>query len=133
MSVCFSGYRPEKLPWGGDESDPRCTVLKKRLYDAAESACAEGYRHFICGMARGVDLYACEAVLQLREKYRDVRIEGGCNGNLQGISHLVIGMKAQDAIDRMRGIRCGGKPSSCPDQLATALTQALEQAAQQGA
>ena len=59
---------------------------------------------------------------------RDVRIEGGCNGNLQGISHLVIGMKAQDAIDRMRG-----KPSSCPDQLATALTQALEEAAQQGA
>ena len=58
---------------------------------------------------------------------------GGCNGNLQGISHLVIGMKAQDAIDRMRGIRCGGKPSSCPDQLAAALTQALEQAAQQGA
>ena len=57
---------------------------------------------------------------------RDVR-------NLQGISHLVIGMKAQDAIDRMRGIRCGGKPSSCPDQLATALTQALEQAVQQGA
>ena len=40
MSVCFSGYRPEKLPWGGDESDPRCAVLKKRLYDAAESACA---------------------------------------------------------------------------------------------
>ena len=64
---------------------------------------------------------------------RDVRIEGGCNGNLQGISHLVIGMKAQDAIDRMRGIRCGGKPSSCPDQLAAALTQALEQAAPQGA
>ena len=75
MSVCFSGYRPEKLPWGGDESDPRCAVLKKRLYDAAESACAEGYRHFICGMARGVDLYACEAVLQLREKYRDVTVE----------------------------------------------------------
>ena len=75
MSVCFSGYRPEKLPWGGDESDPRCAALKKRLYDAAESACAEGYRHFICGMARGVDLYACEAVLQLREKYRDVTVE----------------------------------------------------------
>ena len=64
---------------------------------------------------------------------KSVEVIGGCNGNLQGISHLVIGMKAQDAIDRMRGIRCGGKPSSCPDQLATALTQALEQAAQQGA
>ena len=61
MSVCFSGYRPEKLPWGENESDPRCAALKKRLYDAAESACAQGYRHFICGMARGVDLYACEA------------------------------------------------------------------------
>ncbi len=58
---------------------------------------------------------------------RDVRIEGGCNGNLQGISRLVVGMRAEDAIARMRGIQCGGKPSSCPDQLAAALTQALEQ------
>ena len=61
---------------------------------------------------------------------KDVRIEGGCNGNLQGISRLVKGMKAADAIERMQGIRCGGKPSSCPDQLAQALTQALEQARQ---
>lgn len=61
---------------------------------------------------------------------RDVRIEGGCSGNLQGISRLVIGMKVEDAIERMQGIRCGGKPSSCPDQLAQALTQALEQARQ---
>ncbi len=57
---------------------------------------------------------------------RDVRIEGGCSGNLQGISRLVIGMPAQEAIQRMKGIRCGGKPSSCPDQLALALEQALE-------
>ena len=64
MSVCFSGYRPEKLPWGEDESDPRCAALKKRLYDAAESACAQGYRHFICGMARGVDFCDYETVVQ---------------------------------------------------------------------
>lgn len=75
MSVCFSGYRPEKLPWGGDESDPRCAVLKKRLYDAAESACAEGYRHFICGMAQGCDLYFCELALQLRGERPDMTIE----------------------------------------------------------
>ena len=75
MSVCFSGYRPEKLPWGEDESDPRCAALKKRLYDAAESACAQGYRHFICGMARGVDFYACEAVLRLRRDYPNVTVE----------------------------------------------------------
>lgn len=75
MSVCFSGYRPEKLPWGGDESDPRCAVLKKRLYDAAESACAEGYRHFICGMARGADFYFAEAVLALRRQHSDAALE----------------------------------------------------------
>ena len=56
---------------------------------------------------------------------RDVRVEGGCNGNLQGISRLVIGMLARDAIERMKGIRCGDKPSSCPDQLSIALEQAL--------
>ena len=59
---------------------------------------------------------------------RDVRIEGGCSGNLQGISKLVVGMRAEDAIARMRGIRCGVKSTSCPDQLALALEQALEQA-----
>ena len=58
---------------------------------------------------------------------RDVRIEGGCSGNLQGISKLVVGMRAEDAIERMRGIRCGVKSTSCPDQLAHALEQALAQ------
>ena len=56
----------------------------------------------------------------------NVRIDGGCNGNLQGISRLVVGMKAEEAIARMEGISCGGKPSSCPDQLAQALKKALE-------
>ena len=58
---------------------------------------------------------------------RYVRIEGGCSGNLQGISRLVIGMPAREAIRRMKGIPCGGKPSSCPDQLSIALEQALKQ------
>jgi len=59
---------------------------------------------------------------------KDVRIEGGCSGNLQGIAGLVRGMKAADAIERMQGIRCGFKPTSCPDQLSIALTEALKQA-----
>ena len=50
-----------------------------------------------------------------------VKFTGGCNGNLQGISALVKGMTAQDAISRLRGIRCGFKTTSCPDQLAQAL------------
>ena len=59
---------------------------------------------------------------------RHVEIIGGCHGNLQGISRLVEGMKAEDAIARMHGIRCGSKSTSCPDQLAIALTEALAQA-----
>lgn len=61
---------------------------------------------------------------------RELQVVGGCSGNLQGISALVKGMPAREAIARMRGIRCGNKPTSCPDQLANALEEAL---AQQGA
>ena len=57
---------------------------------------------------------------------RNVQVEGGCSGNLQGISRLVVGMKATDAIERMKGISCGGKPTSCPDQLSRALEEALK-------
>lgn len=53
-----------------------------------------------------------------------VRVLGGCNGNLQGISALLRGMTVEDAIARMDGIRCGMKPTSCPDQLAQALKSA---------
>ena len=60
-------------------------------------------------------------------KIKDVQFYGGCNGNLQGISRLVEGMKAEDAIARMRGIRCGAKDTSCPDQLSIALAEALAQ------
>ncbi len=53
----------------------------------------------------------------------DLKVEGGCNGNLQGISKLVKGMKIDDVIERLSGIRCGAKPTSCPAQLAEALKQ----------
>ena len=49
---------------------------------------------------------------------------GGCNGNLQGISRLVKGMKVDEAISRLKGIDCGGRGTSCPDQLAQALKEA---------
>ena len=51
----------------------------------------------------------------------DVQVEGGCSGNLQGIASLVRGMKVEDIIQRLEGIRCGRKATSCPDQLAQAL------------
>lgn len=58
-----------------------------------------------------------------------VEFLGGCHGNLQGISMLVRGMRAQDAIAKLQGIRCGYKSTSCPDQLAQALREALSKSA----
>ena len=57
---------------------------------------------------------------------RDVQFTGGCHGNLQGISVLLRGMKAADVIAKLQGIRCGYKNTSCPDQLANGLRQALD-------
>lgn len=56
---------------------------------------------------------------------RNVFFTGGCNGNLQGISRLVEGMKVEEAINKLEGIRCGYKSTSCPDQLAQALKETL--------
>ena len=57
---------------------------------------------------------------------KNVQFVGGCNGNLQGISKLVEGMKAEEVSERIKGIHCGMKPTSCPDQLATAIQEAIE-------
>lgn len=61
------------------------------------------------------------------DKIKDVNFVGGCNGNLQGISSLVKGMKVENAIERLAGIKCGSKATSCPDQLAKALREAIAQ------
>ena len=58
-------------------------------------------------------------------KVRDVKFQGGCNGNTKGISSLVEGMDAQEVISRLEGTTCGFRPTSCPDQLARALKSAL--------
>ena len=57
----------------------------------------------------------------------NVHFMGGCNGNLKGISKLVEGLKAEDVIKKIKGTKCGFKNTSCPDQLATALEQALSE------
>ncbi len=59
-------------------------------------------------------------------KVYNVQFIGGCSGNLQGIAKLVEGMPVEDVISRIEGIRCGFKPTSCPDQLAKALKEASE-------
>ncbi len=59
---------------------------------------------------------------------KHVEFTKGCNGNLQGVSRLVEGMKCEDAIAKLRGIKCGFKDTSCPDQLSYAIEQAMQQA-----
>jgi uncharacterized protein (TIGR03905 family) len=58
----------------------------------------------------------------------NVQFVGGCSGNTQGVARLVEGMTVEDAVSRMRGIHCGPKSTSCPDQLAQALEAATQQA-----
>lgn len=57
----------------------------------------------------------------------NIKFTGGCNGNLKGIAQLADGMKADDIIAKIKGIRCGFKSTSCPDQLASAIENALNE------
>ena len=85
-TCCFTGHRPDILPWGDDEGDPRCLALKARLDQALDRAYAAGCRHFICGMARGADLYFAEEVLALRARRPGVTLEGArpCESQADG-------------------------------------------------
>lgn len=75
-TCCFTGHRPDKLPWGFDETDPRCAALKSAIAREMERLYQKGYRHFISGMAQGCDLYFAEAALALRDEHPDVSVEG---------------------------------------------------------
>ena len=75
-TCCFTGHRPDKLPWGFDERDPRCLTLKHSMTREIEGLYLRGFRHFISGMAQGCDLYFAEAALALREQHRDLTVEG---------------------------------------------------------
>ncbi len=74
-TCCFTGHRAEKLPWRNDDGDPGCVRLKAVLADVLASLYAGGFRHFICGMATGADMYFGEAVAALREEHPDVTLE----------------------------------------------------------
>ena len=74
MVCAFSGHRPQRLPWGADESDPRCVALKLRMAQELLRLNDRGVKIFLCGMARGCDTYFAEAVLQLREKRPETQL-----------------------------------------------------------
>ena len=73
----------------------------------------------------------CSQLMEIEvegDRIKHVKVTGGCSGNLQGISRLVEGMEIREAISRMEGIRCGFKPTSCPDQFARNLEKAMAEA-----
>ncbi len=76
ITCSVTGHRPDKLPWGGNEKDERCIAFKKRMSEEIMRAYEKGYRRFISGMARGVDIIFCETALELRDKlYSDIIVE----------------------------------------------------------
>lgn len=75
VSCCFTGHRPDKLPWGISENDPDCRRLKIQIALELENLYEAGMRHYICGMALGCDLYFAEAVLEMRKEYGDITLE----------------------------------------------------------
>ena len=71
----FTGYRPQKMPFGFDEADPRCVDFKSRLRATIEELIGQRYAHFISGGAMGMDTFAAEIVLELKEQYPWIILE----------------------------------------------------------
>ena len=76
MVCAFTGHRPEKLPWGSRETDPRCCALKVQIAHAVRSVWEEGATVFACGLSRGCDFYFAESVLRLQGQGSAVSLEG---------------------------------------------------------
>ena len=76
-------------------------------------------------VTKGVGASHIEFEVDDNKKVHNVRFIGGCSGNTQGVASLVEGMDAEEVISRLKGIKCGFKNTSCPDQLSTALEEVL--------
>jgi len=74
--VCFTGHRPQKLPWGFNENDERCQKMRIRAIIEIEDAIQKGYHTFLCGMALGFDMICAEIVLELKKKYPHIKLIG---------------------------------------------------------
>ncbi len=74
-TCCFTGHRAEKLPWRDNDQARGCLELKKVIADVISTLYDGGFRHFICGMATGADIYFGEAVVALRSEHPDVTLE----------------------------------------------------------
>ena len=75
-TLCFTGHRPQKLPWGFNEQDERCLQMKEKLKVLIENAINDGFCYFWSGMALGFDMICVEVLLGLKQKYKHIKIIG---------------------------------------------------------
>lgn len=75
-TCCFTGHRPQSLPWRLNENDPRCLAMKKMVKDKIKTTINNGYINFICGMALGFDIICAEILLELKKDYPYIKIIG---------------------------------------------------------
>ena len=74
MFCCFTGHRPEQLPWINKEDEPQCIELKKIISEVIDTAICDGYNEFYCGMARGIDTFCAEAVIEKMKTDERIRL-----------------------------------------------------------
>lgn len=104
---CFTGHRPNKLPWGYNESDSRCISMKEKLYREIEKSIQEGYIIFLCGMALGFDMLCAEIVLSLKKKNKNIKLIGALPCKNQDNKWSTNQKKRYRAIlSQLDGIRC---------------------------
>ncbi len=106
-TACFTGHRSQKLPWGINEKDKRCIAMKVELRFEIEKAIQRGYKTFLCGMALGFDTICAETVLDLKEKYDNIKIIGALPCKTQDRNWTNKNKERyRNLLARLDGVRC---------------------------
>lgn len=107
LTLCFTGHRPQKLPWGFNEQDERCLKVKEKLKILIEQAIIDGYCYFWSGMALGFDMMCVEILLELKVKYKRIKIYGALPCRNQSQKWPIEQQKRYDKLtNQLDGIRC---------------------------
>lgn len=106
-TCCFTGHRPQKLPWGFNENHPKCLEMKQNLSTEIENAIKSGYEVFWCGMALGFDMICAETVLNLKKKHPHIKLFGAvpCK-NQDAFWKKDQKLRYQNLLSQLDGVRC---------------------------
>lgn len=106
-TCCFTGHRPQKLPWRFNEKDERCIEMKNKTKEKIEEAIKCGYNTFLCGMALGFDMMCAELVLELKKTYPHIKLIGALPCKNQDCKWIGIQRKRyKSLLQQLNGIRC---------------------------